>query len=93
MNKHDIKLQQKELRIILNKWGFIGFNEVMPEDEYDCLRDSILSILHKDGTNKVSLKNTIKEELSGHFGMPEIEDKEIDGQVDKIWVWWLTKQH
>jgi hypothetical protein len=91
MNKKEVKSQQKELRIILNNWSFIGFKGILPEDEYDCLRDKIISVLYKSKSTKQDVKNTIRTELVEHFGMPEVGDTEIDNQVEIIWKWWKSK--
>ncbi len=87
MNIKDAKILQNELRQILNDWDFIGG---VPEDEYDCLRDKIITHLQKYGDLE-SLKKALVDEITGHFGIEIRPETGIDKQAQIILSWWNSK--
>src|SRR5680860_412904 len=61
---------QRELRDLLNTWDPIGVDpgDGGPDDEYDCIRDTLLSHLMR-GDTKVEIGDYLRSELEGHFGL------------------------
>jgi hypothetical protein len=85
---------QRELRALLNDWDPIGIlgpdwraDEAGPVDEYDCLRDPLISrLLHDEGREEVA--GFLQDELADHFGFgPGPVPNDV---TDRIFEWWET---
>lgn len=75
--KHDAdwaRQAQRELRGLLNEWDPIGVFDPDdeagsgPVDEYDCIRDPLISRLLK-GDGRYEIAEYLRGELNGHFGL------------------------
>ncbi|WP_307038860.1 hypothetical protein [Agromyces ramosus] len=86
---------QRELRVLLNEWDPLGVyvpagpgdEEWLPQDEYDCIRDPLLSRLLR-GDSKAEVAQFLRHELDEHFGVPtRLVTTEL---VDKVAGWWET---
>ena len=80
-----IKTEAAAVRAILNAWDPItgGFS---PADEYDCLVDHIVSVLHRGATEEERSK-LITSEFADHFGAP-VADPDVSRVAKEIWTWW-----
>ncbi len=90
----DLKAQFKAdfsaLREILNKHDIIGFMPDLPEDEYDCINHSLLSLLNQNW-DLDSLKGLLKSEIAEHFGLNNGQ-KFIDELAIDIFDWWNERR-
>ena len=86
-NKKEIQKEQKELRIILNEWDPIGG---CPEDEYDDLRDSLISLLHKN-TKTENIELFVSKHLVEYAGI-ESNKEETKEETQKIINWWNNRK-
>ena len=83
---------QLELRFLLNDWDPIGVFDpddeddgAGPMDEYDCIRDPLISHLLR-GDSRSEIAEFLRDELTGHFGLdPWLV---TTGVVDRIFNWW-----
>lgn len=80
---------QRELRDLLNQWDPIGVagdaDGGSIANEYDCLRDSLISRL-LSGADRGTIVEFLREELTDHFGMaPSLVTDEL---VDRVMAWW-----
>ena len=80
---------QRELRDLLNEWDPIGvFDDEDgegPVDEYDCIRDPLISHLLR-GDSRAEVAAFLREELTGHFGLePWLVTTNV---IDRIFNWW-----
>ena len=97
MNPMIAKSQIEELRVILNRWDFLGVAKDYPEiqDEYDCLIGPVLALLHQ-GAGKNPVKESLVKELQNHFGVIAPTEKPVvagmDETVDAIMDWWAARQ-
>lgn len=56
-----------------------------PEDEYDCIRDPLISHLLR-GDSRHEVAAFLREELTGHFGLePRLVSTNV---LDRIFDWW-----
>jgi hypothetical protein len=85
---------QRELRNLLNEWDQIGVfdpddddRDSGPVDEYDCIRDPLISHpLRGDGRYEIA--EFLRDELPGHFGLePWLATTNV---IDRIFEWWET---
>ena len=87
---------QEELRALVNAWDPIGVfgpdadgDEAGPEDEYDCIRDRLISHLLQ-GAGREEITELLRAELTDHFGLdPELLTQEV---IDQIFSWWSSAQ-
>ncbi|WP_196804139.1 hypothetical protein [Marmoricola sp. URHB0036] len=85
---------QRELRVLLNKWDPIGVfdpddedPDSGPVDEYDCIRDPLISQLLR-GDSRDEVAAFLRDELASHFGLePRLVTTNI---VDRIFEWWQS---
>lgn len=83
---------QRELRALLNEWDPIGVfdpeeeDEVAgPVDEYDCIRDPLISHLLR-GDSRYEVAEFLRDELTTHFGLaPWLVTTTL---IDRIFDWW-----
>jgi hypothetical protein len=78
---------QRELRDLLNTWDPIGVYPSLggSDDEYDCIRDTLLSHLTR-GDSRVEIGDYLRTELERHFGLSR---PHVPGTViDEIFSWW-----
>lgn len=83
---------QRELRALLNEWDPVGVfdpedgdDESWPVDEYDCIRDPLISHLLR-GYGRDDVAAFLRDELTSHFGLePWIVTTNI---IDQIFGWW-----
>lgn len=83
---------QGELRGLLNEWDPIGVFDPDdeddgsgPVDEYDCIRDPLLSHLLR-GDSRHEVAGFLRDELTGHFGLePWLVTTNV---IDRIFDWW-----
>lgn len=84
---------QRELRVLLNEWDPIGVfdpedendNSSGPVDEYDCIRDPLISHLLR-GDSRYEVAKFLRDELTGHFGLePWLVTTNV---IDRIFDWW-----
>ncbi len=88
MDKKDIKIQQKELREILNQWDVLGVASEV-DDEYDDIRDTLISKLN-NRSSSVDIKKIIEDEIHGSYGLepnPRRND-DIDKYSNIIFEWY-----
>lgn len=78
------------LRSVLNGWDPIGVyggpDGSADEDEYDCLRWPVVSLLHR-GASRRELASYLESELDQHFGIGG-EVSEDDAVLDRLLAWW-----
>ncbi len=84
---------QRELLALLNQWDPIGVARDEGAgsivDEYDCLRDSLISKL-LGGDDRAAIVEFLRDELTSHFGMaPSLATDEL---VDRVMHWWASIQ-
>ena len=93
--QHDtdcVQRAQRELRELLNEWDPIGVfdpegegGDAGPLDEYDCLRDPLISHLLR-GANRAEIAEFLRRELTNHFGLePGLVTTNL---IDRIFEWW-----
>lgn len=80
---------QRELRTLLNEWDPIGVFDPEdgsgPDDEYDCIRDPLMSHLLR-GDSRYEVAEFLRDELTGHFGLePWLVTTNV---IDRIFAWW-----
>jgi hypothetical protein len=83
---------QRELRGLLNEWDPIGVFDhddgedgSGPADEYDCIRDPLISHLLR-GDSRYEVADFLRDELTGHFGLePWLVTANV---IDRIFDWW-----
>ena len=83
---------QQELRVLLNEWDPIGVFDPDDEDhgsgpidEYDCIRDPLISHLLR-GDTRYEVAQFLRDELTGHFGLePWLVTTNV---IDRIFDWW-----
>lgn len=83
---------QRELRALLNEWDPSGVFDTEdqddgsgPVDEYDCIRDPLISrLLRGDGRYEVAA--FLREEMTQHFGLESW--LVTTNVVDRIFNWW-----
>jgi len=78
------------LRAILNKHDIIGFMPDLPEDEYDCINYSLLSLLNQN-KDLESIKGLLKSEIIEHFGLNN-NQRFIDKLASDIFEWWNERK-
>jgi hypothetical protein len=91
------RLRQRDLdglRAVLNAWDPIGVYQSelagdddpleWPEDEYDCLRGPLVSLLER-GASRSAVAEFLGNELRQHFGMDAPVTEEL---LDRLFVWW-----
>ncbi|GAB3665128.1 hypothetical protein GCM10027596_30740 [Nocardioides korecus] len=79
---------QRELRDLLNEWdpiGVLGPGRGGPVDEYDCIRDPLISHLLR-GDTEHEVAEFLRAELTDHFGLDQ--SLVTQGVVDRIFRWW-----
>ena len=95
--KHDeewARRAQTDLRVLFNNWDPIGVvdpegtsGEAGPTDEYDCIRDPLVSHLLR-GDNRAQVTAFLEQELAHHFGLePRLVTTAI---IDRIFAWWAS---
>jgi hypothetical protein len=83
---------QRELRDLLNEWDPIGVFDPDdeddgsgPVDEYDCIRDPLISHLLR-GDTRYEIAGFLRDELTDHFGLePWLVTTNV---IDRIFDWW-----
>lgn len=96
MGAHDAawaRSAQRDLRQILNEWDPLGTQEPtepaneqwLPDDEYDCMRDPLLSRLLR-GDNRAEVAAFLRQELQDHFSLPTW--LVTTALIDRIFEWW-----
>ena len=82
-----VKSVRRGLTSVLNDWDPIGVSPDLggPDDEYDYLRDHVLSWLMK-GVTRAELIARLRVELDDHFGLPEATVP--PDVVDRLLAWW-----
>lgn len=83
---------QRELRDLLNEWDPLGVfdpadedQDSWPVDEYDCIRDPLISHLLR-GDDRCEVAEFVRDELTGHFGLePWVATTDV---IDRIIEWW-----
>lgn len=83
---------QRELRDLLNEWDPIGVfdpddehDDSGPVDEYDCIRDPLISHLLR-GDSRYEIAGFLRTELTDHFGLePRLVTTNV---IDRIFDWW-----
>lgn len=83
------------LRAVLNEWDPLGVMAiaeavpgiVLPEDEYDCLRDVLAAEL-VDGADRDELIAAIDHEMEHHFEVRAGGTAEV---VDRVLAWWRSR--
>ena len=94
--KHDrdwARSAQRELRAILNDWDPLGVSDPaepggeqwLPDDEYDCIRDPLLSHLLR-GHDRAEIAAFLRSELEDHFGLPPW--LVTTALIDRLFMWW-----
>lgn len=76
----------------MNEWDPIGVFDpgievgaAAPVDEYDCLRDPLLSHLIR-GDGRAEIAEFLRDEVTGHFGLqPWLVTTHL---IDRIFEWW-----
>ena len=90
MTLENDRLQQADLRDLLNEWDPIGVaDEVDVEDEYDCLLAPLWSRLTR-GTTRALLSDYLCSELRDHFGLDPVyydTDLVADRLLDRAAGW------
>lgn len=84
----------RDLRVLLNNWDPIGVfdpedssGEAGPVDEYDCIRDSLISHLLR-GEDREEVAAFLRQELTDHFGLePRLVTTSL---IDRIFAWWAS---
>lgn len=85
---------QRELRVLLNDWDPIGVfdpddadGESGPVDEYDCIRDPLISLLLRED-DPTEVAAFLRRELADHFGLdPGLVTTDV---LDRIFTWWRS---
>lgn len=75
----------KDLQKLLNKWNLLRVP--VPPDEYDCLINPLLSMLHRKSSKQEIIK-FIEKEMRNHFGV-ELETKELEKFAESLINWYL----
>ena len=77
--KQELRDEESAVRAILNEWSPItGVPEDEAPDEYDCLVDKVLSLLHKELCTEAEVHTLIVGELTDHFGIqPPADTPEV----------------
>ena len=83
---------QRELRGLLNDWDPIGVFDPddeddgsEPVDEYDCIRDPLISHLLR-GDSRYEIAEFLRDELTDHFGLePRLVTTNV---INRIFEWW-----
>ncbi|MCC3281093.1 MULTISPECIES: hypothetical protein [Arthrobacter] len=83
---------QRELRDLLNQWDPIGVFDPDdeddgsgPVDEYDCIRDPLISHLLR-GDTRYEIAGFLRDELTDHLGLePWLVTTNV---IDRIFDWW-----
>lgn len=93
--EHDaswVRRTQQELRDLLNEWDPIGvfdpddeIDSSGPVDEYDCIRDPLISHLLR-GDSRHEVAEFLREELTDHFGLEH--SLVTTSVIDRIYKWW-----
>lgn len=96
---HEGRLKQRDLdglRAVLNAWDPIGVYQSesagegepleWPEDEYDCLRWPLVSLLQRNASRS-HVAEFLRNELRHHFGLDASVTEEV---LDQLFVWWQT---
>lgn len=78
------------LRLILNEHDIIGFMPDLPGDEYDCINNSLLSLLSED-KDIDSIKGLLKAEIKEHFGLDN-DSIFIDKLATDVYDWWNKRE-
>ena len=88
MDRKLVKIQQKELREILNQWDVLGVADAV-NDEYDDIRDTLLSKLNNRSSSS-DIKEIIEKELHGPYGLEPnpIQNDNIDKYSNIIFEWY-----
>jgi len=68
LTKEQSRRRWKELRELTFRWNPIGFTELLPRDEYDCVLGPLLTKL-ESGASVDELDVYLKRELVEHFGV------------------------
>lgn len=76
------------LRSLLLEWNPIGPSDI-PEDEYDCMIDPLLSKLQA-GAGQSEVDAYLRHELVEHFGMSLTQTNPGDA-AERIVSWWETR--
>ena len=97
----EARLQQRDLdglRAVLNAWDPIGVYLLVasdggepvswPEDEYGCLRPSLISLFRR-GASRDEITAFLQSELHHHFGL---DATVTDDVVDRLSDWWATAE-
>lgn len=83
-----VRRERPQLRALINDWNPIGVGG-LPEDEYDCLVDHILSKLYAGATGP-DLANLLETELDGHFGITPPAD--VAHFADRVLEWFAMAE-
>lgn len=68
-----------------SRWA--GDEEWLPQDEYDCIRDPLLTRLLR-GDSEAEVAQFLRRELDEHFGLPtRLVTTEF---VERVLGWWET---
>lgn len=88
------RLAQRELRVLLNNWDPIGVfdpddmsGEAGPVDEYDCIRDPLISHLLREA-DRAEVASFLRHELADHFGLRS--SMVTSDVLDRIFSWWYS---
>jgi hypothetical protein len=85
--KTTIRSEAIRVRQILNEWDPLPGS---PSDEYDCLVDKIVSVLHR-GVTAHGLAEVVCSEFESHFGVAVARNEAVDVAM-RIMSWWTTSQ-
>jgi hypothetical protein len=87
------RLKQRDLdgvRAVLNAWDPIGVYQhpaeplQWPEDEYDCLRWPLVSLLQQSAS-RLEVAAFLRKELQQHFG---VDAPITDDLLNELFAWW-----
>ncbi len=81
--RNEFYFWEKELRKLINSWGFIPG---APSDEFDALNHKLLSHLNQ-GANSEKIFNVLRSELISYHGLSPT-DKDVQLLTKEVIEWW-----
>lgn len=89
--KKDIKYQELDIRKFVAEFDPLGIGEGFPEDEYDDLVHTIISILNRKDYNLEGKKNLLTDEILRYADLSIIYIKKASEIANKILFWWQNR--
>lgn len=87
----NVKFQESYLRRFISKLDPLGIGEGFPEDEYDYLVHSIISILNRNDYSIVIKRNLLIDKILENTDLSTNFKNEVSETVDKILQWWQNQ--